>query len=88
MLANAVGRTQPPPTPPSGGALRPVTIAGGVVNVVLMVCKAVAGYLGHSTAMLADAAHTLGDLVWALPTPDKFVLSLAMHVFAESNSLR
>eukprot|EP00667_Euglena_gracilis_P007286 EG_transcript_7353 len=39
-----------------------VTIAGGVVNVVLMVCKAVAGYLGHSTAMLADAAHTLGDL--------------------------
>ena len=40
-----------------------VTLAGGVVNVVLLVFKFVAGILGHSAAMVADAVHSLSDFV-------------------------
>lgn len=38
-----------------------VTLVGGVVNVVLLVFKFVAGILGHSAAMVADAVHSLSD---------------------------
>ena len=40
-----------------------VTLTGGAVNVVLLVFKFVAGILGHSAAMVADAVHSLSDFV-------------------------
>ena len=40
-----------------------VTLVGGVVNVVLLIFKFVAGILGHSAAMVADAVHSLSDFV-------------------------
>ena len=40
-----------------------VTLAGGAVNVVLLVFKFVAGFWGHSAAMVADAVHSLSDFV-------------------------
>lgn len=40
-----------------------VTLAGGAVNVVLLLFKFVAGIAGHSAAMVADAVHSLSDLV-------------------------
>lgn len=40
-----------------------VTLVGGVVNVLLLVFKFVAGFVGHSAAMVADAVHSLSDFV-------------------------
>ena len=40
-----------------------VTLLGSVVNVVLMVFKFVAGVVGHSSAMIADAVHSVSDFV-------------------------
>ena len=40
-----------------------VTLLGGAVNVVLLVFKFVAGIVGHSAAMVADAVHSLSDFV-------------------------
>ena len=40
-----------------------VTLVGGVVNVVLLLFKFVAGIMGHSAAMVADAVHSLSDFV-------------------------
>ena len=40
-----------------------VTFVGGVVNVVLLLFKFLAGILGHSAAMVADAVHSLSDFV-------------------------
>ena len=40
-----------------------VTIAGTVVNVLLTVFKFAAGVLGASAAMIADAVHSLSDLL-------------------------
>ena len=40
-----------------------VTVLGGVVNVVLLLFKFVAGIVGHSAAMVADAVHSLSDFV-------------------------
>lgn len=40
-----------------------VTLAGSVINVLLLLCKFVAGILGHSAAMIADAVHSLTDFV-------------------------
>ena len=40
-----------------------VTLIGGAVNVVLVLFKFVAGIVGHSAAMLADAVHSLSDFV-------------------------
>ena len=40
-----------------------VTAVGSVVNVALTVFKFVAGILGRSSAMVADAVHSLSDLV-------------------------
>ena len=39
-----------------------VTLVGGVVNVALLIFKFVAGIVGHSAAMVADAVHSLSDL--------------------------
>ena len=40
-----------------------VTLAGSAVNVVLLVFKFVAGLLGGSAAMIADAVHSLSDFI-------------------------
>lgn len=40
-----------------------VTLLGSAGNVLLMLFKFVAGLLGHSSAMIADAVHSLSDLV-------------------------
>lgn len=44
-------------------AIDRVTIGGGMVNGVLLVFKFVAGVLGGSAAMIADAVHSLSDFV-------------------------
>ena len=40
-----------------------VTLWGGAVNVLLLAFKFVAGIMGHSAAMVADALHSLSDFV-------------------------
>ena len=40
-----------------------VTLAGSAVNVVLLVFKFIAGFLGGSAAMIADAVHSLSDFI-------------------------
>ena len=40
-----------------------VTMVGGMVNVILLLFKFVAGIVGHSAAMVADAVHSLSDFV-------------------------
>lgn len=40
-----------------------VTLIGGAVNVILLLFKFVAGILGHSAAMVADAVHSLSDFL-------------------------
>ena len=40
-----------------------VTLFGGAVNVLLLLFKFVAGFVGHSAAMVADAVHSLSDFV-------------------------
>ena len=40
-----------------------VTIWGSVVNFVLLTLKFVAGIVGHSSAMVADAVHSLSDFI-------------------------
>lgn len=40
-----------------------VTLCGGAVNLLLLVFKFVAGVTAHSSAMIADAVHSLSDFV-------------------------
>ena len=40
-----------------------VTLVGGAINVILLFFKFIAGILGHSAAMVADAVHSLSDFV-------------------------
>lgn len=40
-----------------------VTLTGSVVNVILLVFKFIAGILGGSAAMIADAVHSLSDFL-------------------------
>lgn len=40
-----------------------ITLMGSLVNVVLLVFKFVAGILGHSSALIADAVHSLSDFI-------------------------
>lgn len=40
-----------------------VTLTGSIVNVILLVMKFVAGVLGRSAAMVADAVHSLSDFL-------------------------
>ncbi|MBR8705651.1 cation diffusion facilitator family transporter [Bacteroides pyogenes] len=39
------------------------TIVGSVVNLLLLVLKFMAGVVGHSAAMIADAVHSMSDFV-------------------------
>ena len=40
-----------------------VTIWGSVVNALLVAFKFLAGFLGNSSAMIADAVHSLSDFI-------------------------
>ncbi|MDR2789408.1 MAG: cation diffusion facilitator family transporter [Campylobacteraceae bacterium] len=40
-----------------------ITLAGSAVNIILVALKLLAGFFGNSHAMVADAAHSLSDLV-------------------------
>ena len=40
-----------------------VTVVGGVVNIILVIFKFIAGIAGNSAAMIADAAHSLSDFI-------------------------
>lgn len=40
-----------------------VTLVGSVGNLALLIFKLIAGVLGHSSAMIADAIHSLSDFV-------------------------
>ncbi len=40
-----------------------VTLVGSAVNALLVVLKFLAGIVGHSTAMIADAVHSLSDFL-------------------------
>ena len=53
----------PRATDERSGVARRVTLRGLVANVALAVAKYVAGFLGNSNAMIADATHSVSDLV-------------------------
>ena len=40
-----------------------VTLKGAVINILLLVSKFCAGIWGHSSAIMADAVHSLSDLL-------------------------
>ncbi len=40
-----------------------VTLTGSIVNMILLIMKFVAGILGNSAAMIADAVHSLSDFL-------------------------
>jgi cation diffusion facilitator family transporter len=40
-----------------------ITIVGGIFNIILSIVKLLAGIWGNSTAMIADAIHSLSDLI-------------------------
>ena len=40
-----------------------ITILGSIVNLLLVSLKFIAGVLGASAAMIADAIHSLSDLL-------------------------
>ena len=44
-------------------AIAQVTLVGSAVNIILTLFKFVAGLLGRSASMTADAIHSLSDLV-------------------------
>lgn len=50
------------PAPSREGEIRRITLWGLAVNILLTVGKLLAGLLGRSAAMLADAAHSASDL--------------------------
>lgn len=39
------------------------TLFGSVANLILLLIKSISGVIGHSTAMIADAVHSLSDFV-------------------------
>lgn len=43
--------------------VRTVALWGGFVNLALGLIKIIIGYLGHSSALVADGAHSLADLI-------------------------
>ena len=40
-----------------------VTLIGSAANLALTLLKFLAGWLGHSSAMIADAIHSLSDFI-------------------------
>jgi len=44
-------------------AIRNITLAGILINIVLTIIKVVFGFLDHSQALIADGLHSLSDLI-------------------------
>ena len=44
-------------------AIYRITLLGALLNLVLVVIKFVAGFLGNSSVLVADAMHSLSDFV-------------------------
>ena len=40
-----------------------VTLYGAAVNIILVIFKLIAGFVGQSAAMIADGIHSLSDLL-------------------------
>lgn len=40
-----------------------VTVYGAIINIALVIFKLLAGFIGHSAAMIADGIHSLSDLL-------------------------
>lgn len=40
-----------------------ITLIGSVVNLILLIFKFIAGIVGHSSAMIADAVHSFSDFI-------------------------
>ena len=53
-----------------------VTWIGSIVNFLLLVFKFIAGILGHSSALVADAVHSLSDFI-----TDIVVILFVMYVY-------
>ena len=58
-----------------------VTIIGSIVNLVLLVFKFIAGIAGHSSAMIADAVHSLSDFF------SDIVVIVMVHLSAKPEDL-
>ena len=56
-----------------------VTLVGGAVNVILLLFKFVAGIVGHSAAMVADAVHSLSDFVTDIITNRTTMVTASMR---------
>lgn len=62
MCPSATGNTPPPDSAAARARIiYRVTLVGGIGNLGLLLFKFVAGILGHSHAMIADAVHSLSD---------------------------
>ena len=46
-----------------------ITLLGSVANLGLLAFKFVAGIVGHSSAMIADAVHSLSDFLTDIVVP-------------------
>src|SRR5438046_650488 len=55
-----------PPALSTAARTRRITIIGLLVNVLLGVVKLLAGVVGHSGALVADAIESLGDIAGSL----------------------
>ena len=66
-------------------ACEQITVVGGITNLFLVAAKAAAGYWGCSMAMVADAAHSFGDLVWLEGAVQYISLSLAGFALSTSH---
>ena len=40
-----------------------ITIAGAIIDFLLAIFKIIAGFLGHSGALIADGIHSFSDLL-------------------------
>ncbi|KAF1854671.1 hypothetical protein Lal_00013072 [Lupinus albus] len=72
---------------PCSGEFRPAFAIGIGLNTALVVAEAVYGYLGNSTALMADAGHNLSDVsAWSWPGPRQSPRSgrpVAFHLRSE-----
>lgn len=59
-----------------------VTLVGSLVNILLVVCKFAAGFGGKSAAMIADAVHSLSDLITDL------IVIVCLCVFPANRKIR
>ena len=50
-------------TPTAGREIYKVTFVGLIVNIILTAAKYLAGFFGRSSAMIADATHSLSDII-------------------------